>query len=121
MKATEGGHAIGLGPDASTAGAGDMAVVQLDVALAVQRNRDMRSGKFDTQGVPRGRSHWRIDVLDGLTTATLDVVQRDVVLQRIGAGDVIVVGAFPAPDDAACLVLPARQGLEPWFDIAVGD
>jgi len=33
------------------------------------------------------------------------VVKRNIVLQRIGAGDVIVVAVLPTPDDAARLVL----------------
>jgi len=43
----------------------------------------------------------------------------DVVFEGVGAGDVIVVSIFAAPEDAAGLVLLAGDGLELHFDKAV--
>ena len=54
----------------------------------------------------------------------IGVVDGDVVLEGIGAGDVVVVGVLRAPDEAAGLVFLAGDGLElhfhkPVLDVAV--
>src|SRR5262249_47310115 len=49
------------------------------------------------------------------------VVERDVVLERVRARDVVVVAVLPAPDHAACLVLAPGEGLELHLDEAVGE
>src|SRR5207247_10841567 len=43
------------------------------------------------------------------------VVDRDVVLKRIGARDVVVVWIFGPPDEAAGLIFPAGDGFELHF------
>src|SRR5437763_8169371 len=65
--------------------------------------------------------HGRIDVLDSVPPSVRRVVERNVVLQRIGACHVVVVAVFPAPYHAACSVLAARDRLELDFDRAVLD
>ena len=47
------------------------------------------------------------------------VINRDVVFQRIGSRDVIVVGVLEAPDQATGLVFFAGDRLELDFDEAV--
>src|SRR6202008_1427927 len=117
----EYGDAVGLGPYADRARAGDVRIVQLDVALAVERNSDVRADELDMQHVPGVRGNRGVDVLDRDAPAVLGVIERDVVLQRVGAGDVVVVPVFPAPDDAARLIFLARKRFELHLDVAVGD
>src|SRR5262249_31491746 len=65
--------------------------------------------------------HGRVDVLERVAPAVRGVVERDVVLERVGARDVVVVAVLPAPHHAARLVLAARERLELHLDPAVGD
>src|SRR5437667_4706308 len=69
----EGGHAVGLRPHADGAGAADVLVVELDDALAIERDRNANAGELDPQRVPGASRHWGVDVLEGLTTAALGV------------------------------------------------
>ena len=69
--------------------------------------------------MPLAGRHRRVDVLERLADAPCGVVERDVVLERIGARDVVVVAVLPAPDDAAGLVVLARDRLELDLDPAV--
>src|SRR5437763_7609056 len=47
------------------------------------------------------------------------MVNREVVFQRVGTGDVIVVFVLASPDDTASLIFLARDGLELYFHKAV--
>src|SRR5207249_4235428 len=60
-----------------------------------------------------------VDALLFAAFAVYRVINRDVVFQRIGAGDVIVVFVFATPDHAARLVFLAGDGLELHLDKAV--
>ena len=77
--------------------------------------------ELHAQRVPHVRRHRCIDVLDRDPAAVLGVVERDVVLERVGARDVVVVAVLPAPDDTARLVLAAAHRLELHFDESVGE
>jgi hypothetical protein len=48
----ERGDAVGLGPDADSAGAGDVRIVELDQAPAVERDLDPRADEDDAQRMP---------------------------------------------------------------------
>src|SRR5262245_45160576 len=65
VEVVEGRDAVGLGPHTDCAATGDVRVIQLDVALVVQRHRDVRARELDTQRVPGSAGDRRIDVLDG--------------------------------------------------------
>src|SRR5689334_5964800 len=47
------------------------------------------------------------------------MIDGDIVFQRIGAGDVVIVFVLAAPDNASGLILFAGNGLEFHFDKAV--
>src|SRR5688500_3636947 len=117
----ERGHAVGLGPKPDRARSLDVLVLNVDVGLAVQRNADARRREFNPQRVPHVPRDRRVDVPDRDAAATLRVVQRDVVLERVGAGNVVVVAVLPAPHHAAGLVFLPGEGLEARFDEAVLD
>src|SRR5258708_8178904 len=104
--------AVGLGPHADRPGARDVIVVELDVWLAVEDHADARAGEFRAQGVPGVPRHRRVDVFDRDAPAALRVVQRHVVLEGIGARDVVAVAVLEAPDHAAGLVFVARHRLQ---------
>src|SRR5205807_572933 len=78
-------------------------------------------GKFHFQRMPLILRHRRVDILDGVTSSVLRVVERNVVLQRVGSRDVIVVAVLPAPNQAAGGVLTAGNRLELNFDRAILD
>src|SRR5688572_17400332 len=82
-------NAVGLGPQADRARTLDPLVVELDVGLAVQRYPDARAGELDAQPMPRVARDRPIDVLKRVAPAVRGVIERDVVLQRIRARDVV--------------------------------
>src|SRR5205085_12167665 len=101
------------------ASAGDVIVGEVDIALAVERHRDLRAGELDAKRVPLARRDGRIDVLQRLAAAARGVIQRYVVLECIGTSDVVVVAILPAPHHAAGLILLARERLEFRLDPAI--
>src|SRR4051812_17306775 len=117
----EGRHAVCLRPQADRARAADMDVLQVDVRLAIQRDADLRLRELDAQRMPHVARNRCIHVLKRVAPPVRRVIERDVVLERVGACDVVVVPVFPAPYDSARLVLPALERLELDLDEAVLD
>src|SRR5215471_2931686 len=64
-----------------------------------------------------GNSH--VYVFERPPTSLDGVIDRHVILQCVGAGDVVVFAVLPTPDDAASLVLVARDWLELHLDVSV--
>src|SRR5437588_2405463 len=117
----EGGDAVGFGPHADGARAGNVVVVELDVGLAVQRDANAPAGELYAQRMPGIGRNGRIRILERPAAPRLGVVERDVVFKSIGAGDVVVVGVLPAPEDTARPVLGPGEGLELHFHEPVLD
>src|SRR5437773_10103222 len=69
--------------------------------------------------MPPVRSDLGVDALLFAALAIYGVINRDVVFQRVGAGDVLVFFIFATPDHAAGLIFLAGDGLEFHFDKAV--
>jgi len=114
------GNAVGLRPDPDAPRSRNVLVVSLDVDLAVERDANSLAGELHAQRVPLILRHRRVRILDRDPTSILRVIERDVVFQRVGPGDVIVVAVLPTPDDTARLVLFAGDCLELHLDIAIG-
>src|SRR5439155_22353936 len=72
--------------------------------------------EFHPQRMPDVGADRRIEVLDRDAAPVRGVVKRHVVLQRVGARDIIVVTVLPAPQHPARLVLLSAQRLEFHFD-----
>src|SRR6267154_4790649 len=81
-------HAVRLGPHTDCARSDNVVVVRLDVLLAVQAHAHLRPGEIHAQRMPRVARYRRIDVLDGVAPSVRRVIQRHVVLERVGARDV---------------------------------
>src|SRR4029077_14848606 len=99
---------------------GDAVVVHFDVRLAVEDHADPLARELDAQRVPGVAGHRRIDVFQRIAPPLRRVVERYVVLQRVGARDVVVVAVLPAPYHPACLILAARERLEIYLDETPG-
>src|SRR5262252_7985934 len=98
-----------------------MRVVHLDILLAVVDHADLCSGEFYAERVPGIAGDGRVDVLERVAPSVRGVVERDVVLERVGARDVVVVAVLPAPHHSARLVFAAGDRLELHFHPAVGE
>src|SRR5215831_6957386 len=98
-----------------------MRIFHLDSRPAVVDHADTLSGKFYAERVPGIPGDGRIDVLQRVPPAVRGVVERDVVLERVGARDVVVVAVLPAPHHAARLVFAAGDRLELHLHPAVGE
>src|SRR5438552_10385442 len=101
----ERGNAIRLRPYANCPRPGDVIIFLLDIDLAVQSDSNTPPDKFHFQCVPLVLRHRRVDILDSVTSSVLSVVERNVVLQRVGSRDVITVAVLPPPDQPARGVL----------------
>ena len=86
-----------------------MPVFLVDIRFAVECDLYLFAGKFYPQRMPDILRHRCVDVLERFAAAVLGVVERDVVLQRVGARNVVIVAILPAPDDAAGLILAAAD------------
>src|SRR5438067_1505261 len=112
LEVVERGDTVGLRPHADAPSSGDPIVLDVDIGLAAERDANSPSCEVDAQRVPAIFLHRGIDVFDRIASAVLRVIERNVVLERIGARDVIVVAALEAPHDAAGLIFVAGQRLE---------
>src|SRR5207249_2002320 len=112
--------AVGLGPHANCAGACYMLVLEIDVRFSVKRYRDSSAAKVHAQHVPYVACNGCGNILDRVSSATRGVVERDIVLKRVGARNVVVITIFPSPDESACLILLTRDRLELHLDHPVG-
>src|ERR1700682_137026 len=113
-------HAVRLGPDSNGTWADNVLIVQLDVHVSIQCDLYPLAAEFDAQAVPLILRDRSIDVFDGIPAAVLRVVQRHIVLERVGPGDVVVVAILPAPHQAARGILLSGDRLELDLDRAVG-
>src|SRR5882762_9379815 len=112
-------HAVRLGPYADRTRACDVVVVRLDVLPAVQAHAHLLPGEVHAQRMPRVARYRRIDVLDRVAPAVDRVVERHIVLERVGARDVVVVAVLPAPYHPARLVFTAGERLELDLNVTV--
>src|SRR6266853_6950727 len=101
-------HAVRLGPYTDRTRARDVVVVRLDVLLAVQTDAHLLAREVHAQRMPRVARYRRIDVLDRVAPSIHRVIERHIVLERVGASDVVVVAVLPAPDHPARLVFTTR-------------
>src|SRR5262245_19017792 len=101
----KGRDAVRLGPHADGAWPGDVVVVQFDVSLSIKYASNPRTGKFGSQRVPHVAGDRCVDILDLLPAASLGVVERDIALQGVGPGDVVIFPISPSPDNAPALIL----------------
>src|SRR5215471_10085252 len=115
------GDAVGFRPYTDCAGARDVGVVLLDVGLAVEDDADPRPLEFHAQNVPNIRPDGCVHILDRDPPPALGVVERHIVLERVGARDIVMITVLPSPHDAPCLVLPASFRPELDLDEPVGE
>src|SRR5260221_1516325 len=111
--------AVGFGPEADFASVLEGVIFPYESPLAVKGDDEIVVFKVNAQGVPFVGSDFRVDAFLFTALAVYGVVDGDVAFEGIGAGDVIVVGIFATPEDAAGLVFLAGKGLELHFDKAV--
>src|SRR5215208_8338461 len=103
----EQGHTVSLGPHPDLARVLERFVTPVQRALAVQHHGEVIPLKIDAQGVPLISSDSHPRSLRFGTPPVDRVVDRHVVLERIGARDVIVIGIPGPPDQPAGLILAA--------------
>ena len=118
----ERGDAVGLGPDADRARRPRCARRPARCAPRRRGSRGCACPRTPRAAcATRCRGTGASTYLIVLRAAALGVVERDVVLERVGARDVVVVAVLPAPHDAARLVLAPGDRLELHLDEAVGE
>src|SRR5690348_5850683 len=119
VEVVEQGDAIGLGPYANFAGILESCVIPFQRFFAVVGHGEMAGLEIDTQSVPLAGGDFPVGSFLFRAAAVDGVVNGDVVFERIGARDVVVVGITGSPDQAAGAIFTAGYGFELHFDIAV--
>src|SRR5882724_1170899 len=104
---------VGLGPKADLACLGDRAVLDVEILLAVHEALDVIADHLDLERVPFAGRDLDLGVLEfRAALAADDLIDSEVIFERVHPRDVVVVGILVAPDDAAALVLLALVRLE---------
>ena len=99
----------------------DVIVIHFDIGFPVERDGNVLAREVDAKRMPSFGGHGCVNVLECDPASALGVVERNVVLERVGPRDVVAVAVFPAPHHAPGLVLLAAERLELHLDIAVLD
>src|SRR6266540_7145381 len=92
---------VGLGPDAHLAGIPERVVLGVDDGLSFPEDLQAIPAGLDRERVPGLRSHLAARPLDLSAAPVHHAVQVDVVLERVGARDVVVVGIAVPEDEPA--------------------
>lgn len=96
-----------------------MCVFRFYIGFAVKRDLNHVPLVSHLQRMPGVGCDRRIDVLDRLARAIHGVVERDVVFERVGPSDIVVIAILPAPDKTSRLVFFPGNRFEPYLDGAV--
>src|SRR5215204_4606847 len=122
-------HAVGLGPQPHLSGVAESRVVDLEQLSAVISYLEPNAFEVDPEAMPTIGGDWSGNPVTSLTpndikrTAdTIDgLVKNDVVLKRIRANHVIIVGVLSPPDQAGRAVPGTGSRLESNLDKAIFD
>src|SRR5260370_151603 len=102
-------YTVGLGPERDLACAGKGAVGRGEQLLAVKRDREPLTLRPQAKLVPRVGRDLGVGAFDLLAPALDHAIEADVVLERIGAHDIIIIGvADPDGDSAGLIDLPGH-------------
>src|SRR5207244_1141889 len=100
----EVGDRVGLGPQADLAGLGEGLVLGIDDLLAVPVDLEVVPAGLGAQLVPGAAADGPVPACELAALALHHVIQAHVVLQGVGARDVVVVLVPVAKDQTAGLV-----------------
>src|SRR5579872_52839 len=110
--AVEIGDAVGLGPQRHFPAVSDGSVLGREELLAVEGDGETAAFGLEREAVPRAADDLEISPGELLALPLHHPVEADVVFERIGARDVIIVRRLQADDDPARLVDASRHRLE---------
>src|SRR5437660_1573086 len=102
---------VGLGPDAELSGVLEAVVVRVDHLVAVEEDLNVVADHLHRQLVPHAGGDLAVPAIEADAAPLDHVVEVDVVLERVGARDVVVVLVLQAPDDSAALITLAGDRL----------
>src|SRR2546425_1250743 len=94
----------GLGPQTELARLRERLVVGVDDLVAIEEYLEAVPVRLDRQVVPDATLHCAVPTGELDALAFHDVIEPDVVLERVGAGDVVVVRVLEAEDESTALV-----------------
>src|SRR6266480_4047169 len=97
-------YTVRLSPDADFASVLKHVVIPLDGFLSIERDCEMIAAEVHTQSVPRSGRHFYIGSFLLCPFAFDRVVNRHVILEGVGARDVVVVRILQSPDNTASLI-----------------
>src|SRR5207247_10093936 len=112
---------VGLGPHTDATGTTERAVVRVDPLRAVPVHLDMVSLELDPQLVPDARCDLPAPIGELDPASVLHVVEADVVLERVGARQIVVVLILVSEHETARPVNIPRHRLALHGDAAVSE
>src|SRR5215475_4449846 len=96
--------AVGLGPQRDFSRPRERFVRCREQRLSIELNGEMLSLSFQAQGVPFTAGDFDVDAIDLLPAAFDDAIKANVVFERVGARNVIVVAIEHTDSDTAGLI-----------------
>src|SRR5687768_8135540 len=113
------GEAVGLRPQPHPPRPREGAVSRAEELLAVERDPEAVALDPEPQLLPHPGRYLDVDTRELLPFAVYHLVETDVVLERVGPGDVVVVRLLEPDHQARRLVDLSRDGLEAHPDLNV--
>src|SRR4029078_12714300 len=108
----ETGPAVGFGPQRNLSGASKGLVAGTVQRLAVKGDGEPVTLGPQAKGMPFVRRYLDVGAFELFALALDHAIESDVILQRVGAHDVIVVSIADTDCDTTCLIDLAGDGLE---------
>ena len=98
LKIVEQGDAVRLRPNADFAGILERDVLRVEQVLAIEDDFECAATELDAQSVPFAVLHGEVRPLELRPLAFDEMVDSDIVLQRVCPADVVIVRVLRAPD-----------------------
>src|SRR5215216_4190272 len=113
-------HTVGLCPQSDSSGVAEGRIFDLEQLFAVVEHAKAVALEVDAEAKPLVGRDRNVDAVSTLPAVDVEraadavdgLVQHDVVLERIRARDIVIVGILGTPHDAGRAILRARDGLE---------
>jgi len=104
FEAFKPGHAVGFGPQANFAGGPRKSPVGRDKKLpAIEKYREAFVSRRDAKSVPCLARHIDLHTSDHLSLSGDDTIKANVIFERAGAGDVIIINRCKSDEYASGL------------------
>src|SRR5215831_11722390 len=108
----EVGDTVGLGPQRHLPGIGKGSVLRREQRLAVKGDGEPVAFGLEREGMPLVRRDLEIGARQLLPAPFDDLIEAHIVFERVGAGDIVIIGRLQTHRDAARLIYLSSDRFE---------